>query len=384
MKHIIYTLFAVCCIISCTDTKQKDYSALEKEFTEIIVSDSIPAISVAYISPDDTFFTAELFNPNFYSQEKIDSLKKHSGESIFQAASLSKVVFAYIVNKMAQRGEIDLDTPIAEYTDINRFIVKGGDYGRFTEEESIGMAKKLTPRIVLTHRTGLPNWSASVSSDQWPTSHITFKFAADSCYGYSGEGFAFLQRAVEAIKGKDIQTIATEEVFNPLGMKNTSYAWEDKYDTLALDGYNRSGVNRGKGRHPRANVGYTLRTTANDYIKFVNALMQGIQNNDPAIVAMTNIAPDAPKAIRYAKKPRECDSTMYWGLGVGLEQNPQLGKTVWHWGNNGNFRALFMIVPEQNKCFVYFTNGARGHDIVNKVTTRLLGTTLAVEPWINS
>lgn len=384
MKRIIYSLCAVLLLISCNCQQEKDYSALEKSFAEIISTDSIPAISVAYFAPNDTFFTAEIFNPYFYSQTEIDSLKMHAGESVFQAASLSKVVFAYIVNKMAQRGEIDLDTPIEKYTDLNRFVKKGGDYGRFTEAQSLEMAKKLTPRIVLSHRTGLPNWSASVSSDAWPTSHITFKFAADSCYGYSGEGFALLQRAVEAIKGKDIQAIATEEVFGPLGMKNTSYAWEEKYDTLTVNGYNRKLENRGKGRHPRANVGYTLRTTANDYIKFVKALMDGINAKDSAVLAMVNIAPDAPKAIRYAKEHRECDSTMYWGLGVGLEQNPQFGKTIWHWGNNGNFRALFILLPEHNKGFVYFTNGARGHDIVNKVTTKLLGGTFAIEPWINS
>ena len=75
---------------------------------------------------------------------------------------------------------------------------------------------------------------------------------------------------------------------------------------------------------------------------------------------------------------------MYWGLGVGVEQNPHFGKAVWHWGNNGNFRALFIILPQHNKCFVYFTNGARGHDIVNKVTQELMGGTFAIEPWINS
>lgn len=384
MKKLVYILLAVFALVSCNNQQQKDYTKLENKLSEIICTDSVPAISVAYIAPNDTSFSAEIFNPQFYTQAETDSLRMHSGESVFQAASLSKVVFAYIVNKMAQRGEINLDTPVKEYTDMERFVKKGGNYGRFTEEESIKMAEKLTPRIILSHRTGLPNWSASPSSDAWPTSHITFKFPADSCYGYSGEGFALLQRAVEAIKGKDIQAIAQEEVFGPLGMRNTSYAWEDKYDTLALDGYNRNCENRGKGRHPRANVGYTLRTTANDYIKFVNLLMQGVKNNDAAVIAMTNIAPDAPKAIRYANEPRECDSTMYWGLGVGLEQHPVYGKTIWHWGNNGNFRALFMIVPDENKCFVYFTNGARGHDIVNKITSEFIGGTFAIERWINS
>ena len=106
-------------------------------------------------------------------------------ESIFQAASLSKPVFAYIVMRMVDRGEIDLDRPVADYTDIDRF-------------DDPEMARRITPRIVLSHRTGLPNWAASPSSDEWPTSRINFKYPVDSCFAYSGEGYAFLQRAVEA------------------------------------------------------------------------------------------------------------------------------------------------------------------------------------------
>nr|HPK30064.1 serine hydrolase domain-containing protein [Bacteroidales bacterium] len=53
--------------------------------------------------------------------------------AIFQAASLSKPIFAYIVMKMVDRGEIDLDTPICKYTDMERF-------------EDKEMAATLTPR----------------------------------------------------------------------------------------------------------------------------------------------------------------------------------------------------------------------------------------------
>lgn len=88
--------------------------------------------------------------------------------------------------KILQDGEIDLDTPLYKYTDIDRIADKEA-------------ARKLTARMVLRHRTGLPNWSAAVSSDRWLVSEITFKFPPDSCYGYSGEGFAFLQRAIRSL-----------------------------------------------------------------------------------------------------------------------------------------------------------------------------------------
>ncbi len=340
------------------------------KIASIISESGVPLIQLEYVSPEETI-SIQVENPAFY-----DSLKIAAGEpatpqpAIFQAASLSKVVFAYIVMKLYENGEMDLDKPICEYTDIDRFVDKE-------------RAKLLTPRIVLNHRTGLPNWSKSPSSDEWPTSPIEFKFATDSCFGYSGEGFAFLQRAVEAIKGKEIDEVAKELVFEPLGMQYTSYSWLPIYDSLAVDGYNKSGENRGKGRHPRANVGYTLRTCAADYSKFVQALLNGTGLKPETFETMfeTNSGP----AYRYRENNRECDKSVAWAMGLGTENNANHGKILWHWGDNGSFKALFLVIPAEQKTLVYFTNSAHGHDIIDPITALLLNdpAPLAISDWIN-
>ncbi len=354
----------------CTQKESKE-QFYKDEISKIISEAKIPLIQLEYVSPDRKF-AAQVENPAFY-----DSLKIASGEpatpqpAIFQAASLSKVVFSYIVMKMVERGEIDLDTPLYKYTNIDRF-------------EDKEQAQKITARIVLNHRTGLPNWAASPSSDAWPTSTITFKFATDSCFGYSGEGMAFLQRAVETIKGKDIDAIAKEEVFEPLGMKYTSYSWLPIYDSLAVDGYNKSCENRGKGRHPRANVGYTLRTCAADYSAFIQALLNntGLKPETAQLMFEANSGP----ALRYSDNNRECDKQIAWAMGIGTENNAKHGKILWHWGDNGSFKALFLIIPSEQKTLVYFTNSAYGHDIIDSITALFLEdeTTLTISAWINS
>lgn len=319
----------------------------------------IPVLQYKYISPglklegvrvcgDTTFVIDQVVNEN----------------SIFQAASLSKPVFSYIVMKMVDAGEIDLDTPVAEYTDIDRFKDKE-------------MAMKLTPRIVLSHQTGLPNWAVGPSSDEWPTSEINFKYPADSCFAYSGEGYAFLQRAVEKIKGKSLDAVARELVFDPLDMPNTSYAWLPQYDTLAVAGFNSEGVNRGQGRHPRENSAYTLRTNATEYSKFLVALMNG-----------DGLSPEIHKemftpqvhAQRYAYEPRECDSTVFWCLGFGSVKEDYF----WHWGDNGNFKALWYMHPATKEIFIYFTDSANGHDFLDPFLEMMTGEKLPLNDWINN
>jgi len=291
-------------------------------------------------------------------------------KTIFQAASLSKPVFAYIILRMYDRGEIGLDTPIYEYTDIDKF----------TNKE---WAKILTPRMVLSHKCGLPNWAVSPSSEEWPTAPIEFIFRPDSAFGYSGESFAFLQRAVEKIRGKSLQQIAEEEVFIPFGMELSSYGWRDEYDAIAADGHNASGENRGKGRHPRENSAYTLRTTAREYSLFIKKVLiegSGLKPESHKLMLSPQV-----NAVRYSDRERECDNYIDWGLSVGIEHNPEIGKIYYHWGDNGTFKALFIVAPEENKYLTYFTNSAFGHTIIDQLTPLYFGNKepLSLSAWIN-
>lgn len=300
----------------------------------------------------------------------MSAIKPGGNTPVFQAASLSKVIFAYVVLRMYDRGEIDLDKPLYNYTDIERFIDKD-------------KAKKLTARLVLEHHTGLEEWAESPSSDAWPTSKIHFIFPVDSIFDYSGEGYAFLQRAIEKIKGKSIQEIAKEEVFDKFDMPNTSYGWLPQYDTMAVASFNREGENRGVRIFPRQNVAYTLLTNAHDYSNFLRVLLDGTGLKRKTYKMM--ITPCSGLATQYPPKIREIDKngTIAWGLGIGTEKTKNHGTILWHWGDNGNSKALFIIIPKEGKTFVYFANSACGHDIVNQMTKLFFNDTFDIERWIN-
>ena len=326
----------------------------------LVDSCGIPVMQYYYFSPQ-----GDLHGVLCAQDTAFDIPQAIDEQSIFQAASLSKPLFAYIVMRMVDRGEIDLDKPIADYTDIDRFDDKE-------------MARRLTPRIVLSHQTGLPNWAAGPSSDEWPTSRITFKYPADSCFAYSGEGYAFLQRAVEAIQGAPLDEIARREVFGPFDMPTTSYAWQPAYDMLALVGFNRAGENRGQGRHPRANSAYTLRTNATEYARFVRrGLLNGEGLSDASHEEMFT---HQVHAQRYADEPRACDSTVFWCLGFGAVDDDYF----WHWGDNGNFKALWLLHPATKEGFVYFTNRATGHDLLDPFLKDLTGDDLPLNDWIRN
>ncbi|NKR79981.1 serine hydrolase [Rhodococcus hoagii] len=74
-----------------------------------------------------------------------------TSETVFEAASLTKVVASYVVLQLVDEGLLDLDTPLSEYFDYSRIA---GDPA----------AQRITGRMVLTHTSGLPNWATGPSS----------------------------------------------------------------------------------------------------------------------------------------------------------------------------------------------------------------------------
>lgn len=273
--------------------------------------------------------------------------------TVFQAASLSKVLFSYVALSLYDEGLFDLDTPLMEYY----------DNGRFASGQDSIYARMLTARHVLSHRTGLKNWAASPSSDAWPTSTITFKKKpyqeSDSTimFTYSGEGFAYLQHTLEHLTGKSLNELASQYVFEPFGMPNSWYGWRDSFEGQVTVGHQEDGTPVSVVRYPRANSGYTLMTCAADYVKFLEQLAHGGALKEETFQEMITpqFEDDEHGARIYEDLP------ISWGLGVGLTDDGAL----WHWGDNGSFKSFFVIYPgKQAKIMHYVCNSRNGLKIL--------------------
>ena len=269
-------------------------------------------------------------------------------ETIFQAASLSKPVFAYAVLKLVDDEVLDLDRPLLSYvgaeTAREDYLGEGFDDPR---------AQEITARMVLTHTAGFPNWRRD---------ELAFVFDPGARFGYSGEGFGLLQKVVERITDQPVEELMTVSVFEPLAMTSSTYtlahvdldryAWphepwgemEPKPEDLE---------ERIKKAEPH--VAATLSTTAPDYARFLIALMTGdglSENGHDDLLKPHSVVED--------------DGSVAWGLGTGLERAGH-GVRVWHWGDNGNSKAFYLADPQTGDGFVYFSNSYNGLSLVGEV-----------------
>lgn len=340
MRILLILLSLLVAITAFGDERSNE--ELIKRTAELAKERAIPLIQVAYHTPERHLV--------FESSQREEVATHPNHETIFQAASVSKVVFSYIVLRLVDRGLLDLDKPLYKYVGRQpeeRFC--NAFETRAENRENIRRAKMLTARIILHHRTGLPNWA----SGKGPRSKrpLIFKCEPGERYTYSGEGIAYLQRVVEHITGKSLEELAREEVFEPLGMENTSYRWLPQYEELAAYGYDKEGVRRGRGA--KKNLGdaaYTMRTNVVDFSRFLEALMDGKGLSSKSFELMTSSLMPAP------------DEDTCFGLGIRVTKNPAYPyDEVWHHGgSNTNFRCRFLLFPKRRSYLVYFTNSVHG------------------------
>ena len=258
-------------------------------------------------------------------------------DNVFQAASLSKPVFAYAVLKLVEQGRMSLDAPILSY-------LPGGYQRRFdpfalpadtkTEQVKDAQLASVTVRMALNHSSGLPNWSRGP---------LSFTAEPGARWQYSGEAYVLLQRALEAVTGSSLDRHMAEQVFRPLGMGRTSFVWEKQFEGAVLPGTS-SGTPLPARPFRMPVAAATLYTTAQDYGRFLAAVL--------ADERLLGLITDAPVAV----DPR---LRLSWGNGWGIESvGPR--QYLWQWGNNPGYRAFVMADPASGTGFVLLTNSDRG------------------------
>jgi CubicO group peptidase (beta-lactamase class C family) len=276
--------------------------------------------------------------------------------STFQAASLGKVVLAYTTLRLLDRGVLDLDKPLLAYYPYPRLLAEP-------------RAATITARMVLAHTTGLPNWAEKPTDPTWKTSALHLKYAPDSCWNYSGEGYVFLQKTLEHLTGKAFETLAQEEVFQPLGMKRSSFSWRAALEATACTGHDGQGQPTQVYPFTEPYAAYSLLTTAPDYNRFLQAIMAG-RGLKPATARL--LTTPASPADRCGHPATAADAAIAWACGVGLAATSR-GPAQWHWGDNGDFKGFFMTLPGQRESVLFLTNSANGARLADEVLRLFFG-----------
>lgn len=286
----------------------------------------IPGVSLALIKDGKMVYHKTYGVRNTMTGDKVDD------STLFEAASITKPVFALAVERLAERGVIDLDKPLYEYLP-------------YKDIEYDERYKLMTARHVLTHRTGFPNWRSMN-----PDGKLNLKFAPGTSFNYSGEGFEYLKMVVEKITGKKVEQVLQEEVIEPVGLYHTFFSKNDSLQRMVAYGhYDKRPSPNDLPENP--GMAYSMHTEAKIFTRFMLYLLEqkGLKPETYDTILSKHSEYNFDDWDEKPKVPT------YMGMSLEVRETP-FGKTFGHGGNNGDFKCKFEVYRDQKMGYVIFTN----------------------------
>jgi len=313
-----------------------------------------------------------------------DVKKKISLEatSVMYAASLSKLVFSYLVMQLVAEKKLDLDKPLAAYLDSALIDYKMSNGAGYQDLKNDDRYKKITARMCLDHTTGFPNFR-----ELTPDKKLRIITDPGSRYRYSGEGIELLQFVIEKITGKGYETLAEERVFKPLHMENTSQVWQQRFEEHACYGYNAKGKPYPLFKRDEANAAGSMSTTLEDFTKFYTALIQNQGITPQNFEEMTRKQVDIRSQRQFGpltnKDGPDNDAiALGYGLGGGVFNTPY-GGAFFKEGHGNGWQHYTIYYPAQKIGIIIMTNSDNGESIFKELLALAIGDIYTPWQWEN-
>src|SRR4029078_11490332 len=144
----------------------------------------------------------------------------------FRLGSITKQFTATLILQLVEQGKIKLDGKLSDYLP---------DYSKDT-------GAKVTIHNLLSHTSGIPSYTSlpgffqDVSRNPFKVDDFIKKYASGELefepgtkFVYDNSGYFLLGAIIEKVTGKPYEQVLKENIFDPLGMKNSGY---DRWGTI--------------------------------------------------------------------------------------------------------------------------------------------------------
>lgn len=375
MKH--FTLATVLVLLASCASGHADATraitsrndSLDAEVRSLMAAEDVKGLAIAIIERD------RITHLRTYGMRNVEKALPLETDTVMYGASLTKAAFAYMVLQLVDEGIIDLDRSIAQY-----LAAPLPSYPEWTSLDGDEQWRLLTPRIILSHATGLANLR-SLEADQ----DLKFHFEPGTRFAYSGEGFRILQLVLEEGLGLDVKKEMQARVFDRFGMTRTDMQWRADFAMNLADGYAMDGSFEPHDERSWVSASGSMDTTISDQARMWRGMLAG----DGLSKAMRAEWVRLQVPIRSARKFPTIEfhattdargASIALGEGVGVEtwQGPK-GINFAKGGHNDWTGNLVICQEDEQRCLVMLANSVRAEMIFPAITRLVLGETNY--PW---
>ncbi len=278
-----------------------------------------------------------------YGLADIENDLPATAETVYRIGSITKQFTAAAIMQLIEQGQIGLDNDIGEYVE---FPTDGN---------------RVTVHQLLNHTSGIKSYTGL--GEEWtstiplPATHESllgllsgkpFDFAPGDEWSYNNTGFYLLGVIIENVSGTSYSDYLDAQIFDPLGLDDTTYCDEKKLIARRAEGYeNEDGelVNDDPIDMTQPFAAGALCSNVGDLLRWQRALEAGEVVSAESYDRMTTTA-----ALNDGS-----DLDYGYGLGVGTLIDH---RRIAHGGGINGFVTMASRYPDDDLSVVVLTNTA--------------------------
>lgn len=321
---------------------------LDAVLQEIVARWGIPGLAVGVVEG------AEVVHAKGFGVQSLETQTPVTLNSAFGTASVSKCFVATAVVQLAERGHIDLDAPLVQYS----------PYFQMADERY----RQITIRQMLSHTSGMPDiyeseyddMVAHPECDEGTAERFVRGLSNNKLIANPGERFSYsniaynaLEDLIAKISGKPFEATMREQILIPSGMPNSDFLLADLLpDLLAVPHLRTPEMSVNPLHHPyhRADAPSSfLYATILDMCHWgITCLHRGTYLGQSILSPASYDMMWTPIAEWGGSRP-----AVYEDMGLGWTLGHFKGANiVSHGGMGFGWSAFFLILPEHNRAAV--------------------------------
>ncbi len=338
----------------------------KKTIAERMVEFHVPGLCISVINDYKVEWVKSYGVKNTNTSEKITI------DTIFQAASISKVLVATLALHLVEKKILNLDEPINKK--LKGWKIPDSD---FTKEKAI------TLRHILTHTSGinLPfsrfGWEEGsvptlnqVLNGEPPAKNkpVEVEFIPGTKHSYSNFGFIIIEKLIHDVTGKKLGEVAKEILFEPLGMVNSYFEYpSDDLQKQMIHPHNKDGIvfEPHVGLSPVMFGCGGLITTPYDITLFAIELMKTYKGKSNKILSSTMTKEMISK--HYKLDPIHFYGCHGQGLGLFLFEDGNNFFFGHRGGGEPGSSSIFYANPKTGNGVAMMANSNVGHQLFDSI-----------------
>ena len=364
-------LLTLSLLVPCAAAQTTEPQQIDAEMRRLMSAAKTPGLALAIIENGKVSYSKAYGYANVAQQQPLRT------DTIMYAASLTKAVFAYTVMQLADEGLLSLDATLPQL--LKKPLP---EYPHYADLQDDPRWRQLTPRMLLSHTSGLLNYRAINDNHK-----LDFKFPPGTRYVYSGEGLNILQLVVEEITGTPLQTLMQQRVFDRFGMRDTSMVWRDDFDGRTTTHYAEDGTAIAHKHRNSARAAGSMDTTLNDYAAFMAGVLRGDGLSQQAQQEM--LSPQMAIVSPQQFPSHWPGETTLWrgidlsiGLGWVLYRSP-LGPAFFKEGHDDGTNNFALGFARQRNGIVMLSNSSNAERMFFPAVEYIYGKTCLPWFWMN-